>query len=174
MSDEILILSQPRDAHAYAVEEALRQKGGRSILWHTTDFPSKAGETLHFHGLKERLRLTGPDLDLTDPKCATVWNRRPAYAITPGLLHPADQPFAEVECNTFRRSLLSILFKDSFWVNPPDAAVAASRKLVQHKVAIEVGLQMPETLYTNDPDEIRQFIRAHGQRAVYKPFRGLT
>ncbi len=59
-----------------------------------------------------------------------------------------------MECTVFRRSLLSIIARDAFWVNPPDSASFASRKLVQHQVALEVGFKLPDTLYSNDSKEI--------------------
>jgi len=171
---EVLLLTQPRDVHAFAVAEALRRKGGRPVLWHTSDFPSQMGESVAFRGTAARTKLKGPELDLIDPNFVTVWHRRPSFALDSKLLHPADQRFAELECNVFRRSLFSIMLKNSFWVNPPDAAVVASRKLVQHTAALEVGLQVPDTLYTNDPDEIRGFIREHGGKIIYKPFQGIS
>ena len=149
-------------------------QGGQTVLWHTSDFPSQTGESVLFRGATATTKIKGPELDLTDPQFFTVWHRRPSFALNPNLLHPADQRFAELECNVFRRSLLSTLLRDSFWVNRPDAAIVASRKLVQHKAALEVGLRVPDTLYSNDPDEIRSFIRSHGGRIIYKPFQGLT
>jgi glutathione synthase/RimK-type ligase-like ATP-grasp enzyme len=40
-------------------------------------------------------------------------------------------------------------------------------------VALEVGLTTPDTIYTNDTEEIRSFLRQHGGTIVYKPFMGL-
>lgn len=41
--------------------------------------------------------------------------------------------------------------------------------MMQHRTALQVGLKMPETLYTNSPREVRAFIRAKEGRVIYKP-----
>jgi hypothetical protein len=116
------------------------------------------------------VRLRGPELNLSEHAIGTVWNRRPSLVIDPERLHPADQDFVEQGCGTFRRSLLDMLAPDAFWVNP-HRAVERTSKLRQHQLALEVGLEVPDTLYTNDPGEIRAFLREHGGQIVYKPFK---
>ncbi len=176
MARKVLILTEPGDIHAYAVAEALRLKGGIPFIWHTADFPSIASESVLFQGSERKLVISmggGTEFpELANPSLVTIWHRRPAFAVDPSSLHPADVQFAEMECTVFRRSLLSIIARDAFWVNPPDSAISASRKLVQHQVALEVGFKLPDTLYSNDPKEIRAFIRGHGGTIIYKPFRG--
>jgi glutathione synthase/RimK-type ligase-like ATP-grasp enzyme len=63
---------------------------------------------------------------------------------------------------------------EAFWVNPLDAAIRAERKPYQHQIAVEVGFATPATLYTNDPQEIRAFLKRKGGRIAYKPFHGVT
>lgn len=36
----VLILSNPSDPHAFAVEAALHAKGTRAQIWHTADWPT--------------------------------------------------------------------------------------------------------------------------------------
>jgi glutathione synthase/RimK-type ligase-like ATP-grasp enzyme len=175
MSRTIVVLTEPDDIHAYAVAEALSIKGGRAILWHTPDFPSRCTETFHFRGGQLETAIEGSDFRILDEdRPRAVWRRRPAHALLGASLHPADLSFAETQCSVFRRAALSVFAEDSFWVNPPDAANRASRKILQHKLALTVGFSVPDTLYTNDPQKIRDFIRDHGGIAVYKPFRGVV
>lgn len=47
------------------------------------------------------------------------------------------------------------------FVNPPDADRAAQHKLWQLQVARSVGLTVPPTLVTNDPDDVRAFCARH-------------
>jgi hypothetical protein len=172
MPDLIVILTEAEDIHAYAVAEALRIKGAKVALWHTTDFPGRSTETFRFEADKLRISIAGPDFQLSDARPVAVWRRRLAHVVPESILHPADREFAEIECSVFRRSALCVFSRDAFWVNPPDAANQASRKILQHRLALEVGLAVPDTVYTNDPQEIRSFIRDHGGTAIYKPFRG--
>lgn len=171
MSPTILILTEPGDAHAQAVAAALRLKGAEPILWFTTDFPMLSGESIIFEGGIPIVKTHGPELEFPCD-AQVVWHRRPAYVLNQELLHPADRDFADLQCRVFRRSFYNLLFPSSFWVNPHEAARQAGRKPVQHAAALAVGLEMPDTLYSNDPCMIREFIRRHGGQIVYKPLRG--
>ncbi|HEY0554529.1 MAG TPA: hypothetical protein VGG20_09695 [Thermoanaerobaculia bacterium] len=170
MPGRILILTSAGDLHSYAVAEALRRKGGDPILWHMTDFPSRSGEALLFDENLGSLYVEGLDVDLSASSIKSVWRRRPAHVVDETALHPADREFVQLECAVFRRSLLPVIFQDAFWVNPPDAAVSAGRKIVQQKLAIEIGLKTPATIFTNDPRRLREFMARHGGKIVYKTF----
>lgn len=174
MKRSILILTELGDTHGYAVAEALIRRGAEVTLWHTPDFPSRAGETLHFENGRWAVRMTGPAVSLDEFQFDAVWHRRCGHAIDETKLHPADLQFADMECCLFRRSLFGFLATDSFWVNPPDAAIRAARKPLQHRLACEVGFATPATIYTNDPGEIRSFLNRHGGQIVYKPFHGIS
>lgn len=169
----VLIVTEAGDVHAYAVAEALRRKGATATLWHTGDFPTRAGESVLFRDRALNIRLTEPMVSLPASQIDTVWRRRPSYILKPEQIHPADLKFVDIECNFFRRSLFEVLSPDAFWVNPVSASPRADSKILQHKIALEVGLAVPDTLYSNDPVEIRSFMGQHGGRIVYKPFRGL-
>lgn len=167
-----LILSQAGDLHAYAVFAALRHKGSNAVVWHTADFPTRSSETVLFEGGTSRLQLKGPELDLLDPHFAAVWNRRPTHQIDPERLHPADREFADLGCKIFRKALFQLVSPSAFWVNPHDA-VRRNSKILQHALARKVGLETADTLFSNDPQEIRGFIRRHGGTIVYKPLKTL-
>jgi glutathione synthase/RimK-type ligase-like ATP-grasp enzyme len=167
----ILIMSYLGDLHAYAVQEALRRKGAEATLWMTADFPMRSRETIAFRGAESRVRLTGPNFEVNDAAFDVVWHRRPTYHLDASLLHPADEPFARESCKRFREALYLLLARDAFWVNPREAALRALHKPLQHAVAVDCGLEMPDSLYSNDPDAIRGFIREHGGTIAYKPFK---
>jgi len=174
MTKRILILTEFGDIHAYAVSQALDRRGADVTLWHTTDFPSCNGETIHFERGERNIRVRGPALDLEDFRFDTVWHRRTSYALPEDKLHPADRRFADAECRLFRCSVFDLLAPDSFWVNPPQAAARAERKPFQHQIAHEVGFATPATPYTNAPEEIRSFLNKQGGQIVYKPLRGVS
>jgi|SRR3982751_3906744 len=170
----VLILTGPGDLHAFAVAEALRAKGSDALIWHTGDFPSRVRESVSIHDGEIKLVVKGPDLSLVNPEFDTVWRRRPFHVLPESELHSADRRFGDAECTVFRRSLFDELSPGAFWVNPPEAAVRANRKLLQQRAALESGLVTPSTLYTNDPYEIREFIRSNGGQVVFKTFRPMA
>jgi MvdD-like protein with pre-ATP grasp domain len=167
----ILILTEPGDGHAHAVAEALRARDAEPLLYHTPDFPSRSTETVLFEGDTTQIHIDGLGTDLTTTPVDVVWRRRPSFALDEEVLHPADQEFAHQECATFRHSFFPVLCPQAFWVNPHEGAIRAGQKLIQHQCARGVGLGTPDSLYSNDPQKIRAFIKHHGGQIVYKPLR---
>jgi hypothetical protein len=158
------------DLHAAAVASELRARGHSVFVHYGEDFPAVQPVSIRFGSNRESAE-TGAgargrvDLAAFD----TVWNRRRiAYAL-PDRLHPDDRDFARKELRAFTEGLWDLVSPAAFWVNPLSAAAKAKRKIAQLVAARACGMPVPETLMSNDPDEIRAFVRAHGG-AVYKSF----
>lgn len=164
----ILIATISDDIHAFAVAEALRRKGAQVQVWCTSDFPRISGESIRFQGRNPSLQAEGVSLGGGGERFTTVWHRRIFSVPDIDLLHIGDRAFAARQCDEFRRGFLSLLCPDAFWVNRVEASHQASRKIFQHYAATQVGLATPETLFSNDPEEIRRFIASVGGRAVFK------
>jgi len=168
----VLILSQPHDIHAYAIAEMIHRKGGEAVIWQTTNFPLHGTETVAAgpHGVRFRVHGPAGDVDFSRPFDA-VWRRRPAYRLDRSAVHPADYEFADLGARNLREGMFYSMLEDAFWVNPMSAMKFAEYKIPQILWARELGLEVPETLFTNDPDEIRAFMRAQGGKIAFKPFR---
>ncbi len=171
-SHEILLLSHPSDIHLAAVAEGLDIKGAPAVQWHTTDFPARSGESISFRQSELAVNVEGPELSIVSREFRTIWHRRPRSQPDDNILHPADRMFARQHCESFRRSLLRLLGPDAFWVNSPAASELASQKILQHHLALSCELEMPETLYSNAPDDIRHFIASQGGRVIFKVLTG--
>lgn len=63
---------------------------------------------------------------------------------------------------------------DAFWVNPPlyGSQLLQRNKLLQLKDASNIGLKIPDTLITNDPDELVDFCKDNGNVIAVKLLRG--
>ena len=70
------------------------------------------------------------------------------------------------------RALMRTVAPKAFWVNPPELAAADGFKPLQLRLAAEVGMRIPETLFSNDPDEIARFFRRLDGEVVHKCYRG--
>jgi glutathione synthase/RimK-type ligase-like ATP-grasp enzyme len=84
-----------------------------------------------------------------------------------------DQEFSRLESMAMLQSLI-VLLGDRFWINHPVAARATDAgngKIGHLEIARRLGLDVPRTLATNDPDEARAFVRSCPSGAIYKPFR---
>ena len=169
-ASRILILTEPRDLHAHVVAEALTAKGAEPILWMTPDFPMRHGESVLFDGGRQEVRLPalGDCFARHAQDILSVWNRRPDYALDFDVLHPGDREIADRSCASFRRGLFQTLAPNALWVNP-EAAVQCGSKIVQLRAAQEVGLEIPVTLISNDPAEIRRFLRERPGQVAFKP-----
>ncbi len=116
--------------------------------------------------------MSGSDLDLGDARFDVVWLRRPTLPILPSEddIHPGDRLIAWRESKVFQNSLWHFVGPDSFWVNPPQARAYANSKPVQLREAVAAGLRVPKTLFSNDPDRIKAFIRDNAGQVIFKPF----
>jgi len=168
----ILIPTYLRDIHATMVAAALRAKGHHAVLWHGADFPTQQSASIQISPAGVRWRVEGPDLGLasTDP-FDVVWYRRPVFdAVLPEDLHPGDRLICSRECLAFTRGLWELVARDAFWINPQRSLQRANAKVVQLQQAVAVGLDVPLTLCSNHPEEIRKFIRENEGEVIYKPF----
>ena len=169
MNERILIISTVDDFHAYAVAKALEKKGTQPIFWHTSDFPAQGTESIQYSVGKRDIVINDSEIQMINPSFSTIWRRRPNSTINNKILHPADQRYAQYQCRGFRNSIYDILSPSAFWVNPRERATQATSKIIQHEAAVSVGLKTPATLYSNDPERIREFIRANNGTAAFKP-----
>ncbi len=171
----VLIIAPPDDEHALTVGAEIERRGGRVDIIDVAAFPERATLSLRFSadpscdrsregaiGMGER-RL---DLDTVE----AVWWRRPGYpAVAANMVRPSHRAFAANETYEALGALWATL--DALWINDPAAGDRAARKGYQLAVAKEVGLAIPRTLMTNDPDAVVAFVDDLGYRnVVYKTF----
>lgn len=165
-----LILTNPGDFHTFAVAEALERKGCPVVLWHGTDLPSCQRASVSVGADGTRLEVSGTELALEGGAFDVVWNRRPSDPVMPPHLHPADLDLAERDCRHFVWSLWRMVAPEAFWVNPLPVLHSSLLKPRQLHLARQAGLEVPETLCSNDPRRIEAFLRAHPGETVYKSF----
>lgn len=79
--------------------------------------------------------------------------------------------FIEHSCNHVWYPL-ELQLNSCFWLNRPLAVLKASYKLHQLETAGRVGLQIPRTCITNDPNAVRQFYDLVGHNMVVKTICG--
>jgi hypothetical protein len=165
----VLIPTQYKDIHAQVVQRALHSLGHTAVLWYGGDLPTQ--QTLSWAlapGGSPALWLQGSEP--IEGEFDVVWLRRRMGPTLPEDLDPADLPFVQREWRQCLRGVWSTIAPRAFWVNPVLAADRAESKLAQLAAASEVGLSIPPTLCSTDPDRIRAFLRSHPGQTIYKPF----
>jgi hypothetical protein len=164
----VLIVSTVADPHAQAVMAAIAARGAKAELVDTSEFPRKLALSMTFNGRRcfELRRNGGGVLDLDTIRA--VWWRRPQPFQLPAGMDSTDQAFALSEASTAFQGLYQSL--DAVWVNDPARDLVAAHKPYQLTVAQQIGLDIPQTLMTNDVDKARAFFRQHEGEVIYKQF----
>ncbi len=167
----ILIVSYPNNAH---VDEVCQHLSAPPVVVDTGSFPVALGLSASLGNHRECLRLSPPGQKaLCTCQVGAVWYRRiGAYTFHDELVDHTARLFAWSEAN---EALLGIWYSiDAYWMNPPVADEVSQRKIRQLQVAREVGLSIPETLITNQPDTAREFLAGHGvDQVIRKAFRNI-
>ncbi len=170
---KVMIVSGAQDVHAQAVMRALAERGDATTeLLDLSEFPTKLSLTMAFEEGRRSFRLRRPGenggtFDLSD--IGAVWWRRPQpYGLPDALRDPTHQRFAASETETAFQGLYQSL--SAFWVNEPLRDIAAGRKSWQLAVAQEIGLEIPPTVMTSDPEAAQAFWRQHDGAVIYKQF----
>lgn len=161
----VLILSLPDDFHAVAVQGLLRRRGAEADIIDTAQFPGTLRVSLKVPG-RPAVRVAGRTFD----EYRAIWWRRPRHpGIAPNVTDPEERRFAAREA---REALWGMIAAAGLPIyNDPEAEQRAVYKPYQLVVAQEIGLDVAETLISNDADEVREFAARHGH-IVYKAFSG--
>lgn len=165
----ILVISHAGDDHATGVLDALRRIGHPAVLLDTASFPRDACLTQRFgpHPPQFSMNGRGPRIDFAE--CRVAWWRRPQPFTLDDGIDPATISFAYTECHEAVGGLWAAL--ELRWVNPPALDELAHHKPYQLAAATAVGLTVPRTVITNDPEAARELIEELGpERTVYKTF----
>jgi glutathione synthase/RimK-type ligase-like ATP-grasp enzyme len=166
----VMIVSSADDVHAHAVMKALADRGVAVELLDLSEFSTRLALSMVFEDGARRFALSragGGRLDLATIK--SVWWRRPQpFRLPASITDPTQRRFAMSEAATAWQGLYQTM--DVFWVNDPVRDSAAHHKPWQLALAQEIGLSIPTTLMTNDPEEARDFWQQHEGSVIYKTF----
>jgi glutathione synthase/RimK-type ligase-like ATP-grasp enzyme len=170
----VLIISSPDDVHAQAVMTALAVRREPEVeLLDLSGFPRSLTLSMAFEDGKRQFALGRPGgktLDLD--RVHAVWWRRPQPFVLPeAMTDAAHRRFAMSEAMTAFQGLYQSM--DAVWVNEPLRDAAASHKPFQLTLARRIGLEIPPTLMTNDPDAATAFWQRHEGEVIYKQFLAL-
>lgn len=167
----ILVISHEQDPHAERVIRHLEADGQHVLLLNLTELPDRATLSIDYDRRGrpriEYVRTGGASYALHD--VTSVWWRRPQVPDLSSVTDPQVNLFTANEWNEAINGLWQLL--DARWMNDPTSDDAASRKARQLRVAAEVGLKVPRTLITSDPQRARRFVDQSGPTGtIFKTF----
>lgn len=147
--------------------DALRRRGARAELLDVAAFPARAAVSLAYGGRRGAWTLEAPGVSLAARDVTAVWWRRPRLLQAEPGLRPDHEDFALRQADEALSGLAASL--DVRWVNQPWRDAAASHKPHQLAWAERLGLRVPRTLVTNDPERAGAFLEtARRRRVVHK------
>lgn len=154
----ILILTRTRDFHAYAIRFELAHRGIDCFIVETDNLAANGNmswSSLYDAGADSLNDIDGRTLLIKEVD-VIWWRRLNGPSQIPDYV-PHDA--RELVANDCRGTLLGLLITrfPGKWVSHPEATRIAENKLVQLEAAKKVGLRIPKTLVSQNPDLIRAF-----------------
>ncbi len=168
----ILIVSYPNNDH---VDEVLKHVTREAVVVDTASFPVSLGLSVATSDEREDFQFALPGgRRIRLCQVGAVWYRRISpYGFHEDLRDETARLFAWSEAN---EALLGVWYSlGAYWMNPPLADEVSQRKVRQLQVARQVGLTIPDTVVTNEPDVAQMFVQKHGiGHVVRKAFRNIA
>jgi hypothetical protein len=138
---------------------------GIQLLRLDTDTLTQTCQILHDAG-GTVLRCNGISIQPAD--VTHVWLRRPTALDIRVSEDAGDNDHARLEWTSALEGFLSQIPR-ARWINHPAANVAAASKLEQLNRAVRHGLVVPDTVVTQNPAALREFLVRHQGSVVVKP-----
>ena len=157
----ILIITHSDDNDSVArVIETIAGKGGHTVRFDTDRYPTGVRLTAYFGASRdERLTLTNEDGDFDLREVTAVWHRRINFgAQLPAGLDKQLRHASLGEASAAAHGMLASL--KAFRLDDVRHIRHAENKQLQLQVAGELGLNIPRTLTTNDPDAVHAFAKS--------------
>ncbi len=163
---KIVILAFDNDNHTAPLKWALEKAGYEVACWPGPGWKPEMQASMLFNG--ETKVTLGPH---TVEPGDVVWIRRPNSPLHhPNVAEP-DRKFAEAEYRWFNWATLYLLGTLPVrCINPYSASRFINSKSVQLLFANAAGMNVPETLMSNSPSAIREFLERRGGRNICKAF----
>lgn len=165
MTPVYLIVTSKRDLTSDFVILELQRRGLDYVRLNTEDISRGVFSCRPCVEDAWNLELPNTSLDLSHIKAA--YFRRPGAPALPEGVSEAEQPYCTLEWHATLQALYWAIGER--WLNAPYAIALAENKIRQLTVAQSLGLQIPETLVSNDPFATTAFAKRGG--IVGKPLR---
>ncbi|MFJ4006435.1 ATP-grasp ribosomal peptide maturase [Streptomyces sp. NPDC090023] len=167
----VAVITEVDDVTADMVIAELNQRGVPVVRFDPSDIGDRLSVSARFGAGPETTpvgRLRTPSRDTALEGVRSLYWRRPTW---PHFEH-LDDSDARFAAAQVRHGLGGTLYAlaHARYVNHPLRNHTAEHKPLQLAVAERLGLTVPPTLISNDPDDVRAFITEHGQ-VVYKALR---
>lgn len=153
----ILIVTNGQDRHVPLVTGHFRQKGMRYFQLNIEDFPSHVQLSINAEGGNITGCFKFECETVLFSEITSVWYRKPLSPVASANIQSAKtRAFIEHESSAILRMVWNAL--NVFWVNHPLAIQRANSRLLQWRLAAQLGFMTPKTVITNNPDVASAFL----------------
>jgi hypothetical protein len=167
----IVIVTEELDIHVDEMVKVLRALNHEPIRFHPTDFPSRSTISLLLassHQWAGEFYLKTNERRIDIEKIGSIWWRRPGSPSLPPEISEQERRFVEGEISHALQGFWAS--RNCYWVDYPPSLRLASFKPHQLERAVEFGFEVPKTLITNDPEEVKAFYEQCNGQIIYKVF----
>jgi glutathione synthase/RimK-type ligase-like ATP-grasp enzyme len=170
MQGPILIFAPPDDIHSTTLCTILETKfNARGIICDVANIPGQGTLSYFAHRDVSEMQIDASSVRFALRDVHSVWWRRPnGFKIDQSVTDPKVRNFCFFEYESLFKGVLNSLRVPI--INDPAAEARAVHKPFQLAMAREVGLDIPKTIMSNDPDAIAEFWRSLAGKCVYKAF----
>lgn len=162
----VLIITASFDPQADLLLAELRRRNIPCVRWNTYEFPLSSVLTYHASNDRFTTEIASDGRTINFDSIGSIWWQWDKPAGFPAEINAAELLFAEREAELAVNALPTI--GKFTWINHPTCERLANSKPAQLFTARRVGLEIPPTVITNDPEEVRQFITTARRQVVYK------
>jgi glutathione synthase/RimK-type ligase-like ATP-grasp enzyme len=164
----ILILGHPSEPHAAHMKGAVEEAGAIAYYFETHLFPTQIQLSWMPATMDGTIALAdGHKLRLQDIH-SVFWRQIAGVQIAPAL-EPEQQRLAYNDSMSLLRSIMQGSMAK--WINTWEAYQFHKEKPLQLSMVKKLGVQIPQTLISNDPEQITNFVNTQ-QTVIFKPVYG--
>jgi ATP-grasp ribosomal peptide maturase len=162
----VLVLAREFDPTVDAVVLALGERDVPVLRSDLSAFPARLVLDARLAGGRWTGLLSNEHHVVELARLRSIWNRNPSTYSFPASMTAEEQNYSYREARLGLGGVLTSL--DVLWANHPNRCADSIFKPYQWKLAADCGLDVADTLITNDPDAVRWFFGQAEHGAIVK------
>lgn len=168
MNPVVVIVAPENDAHALVIKSTLdTEHGVEAVIWDTSRLPVNDFLTFRPKAAKGLISLNLSGRELESEDIYSIWWRRPnGFNLSKDIRDEKIARFCTREYSALLHGALASLKVPI--VNMPHAESLANRKAFQLTITQQCGLHTPNTLISNDPEQVEEFWKQNHKDCIYK------
>jgi len=161
-----LLITEQFEPTADCLLAELRRRGVPCLRWNMDRFPLGSSLTYRTDNGRFEAEISSDGRKVRLDGVGGVWCRGFRPSGFPEGMNDADRSFVQDEAQRALDGLMTAL--GATWINHPHCHARANSKPAQLCVAHQVGLDIPPTVLTNDPEEAGAFVARSAGDTVFK------